>query len=171
MPGTGTASEEKEKFNLTSALPLIRDRPSFSRLLAGSTHVYPSLTRVIRTCLLKQQPILNTPLDMTTPNLDLSINRDENTLSGKCNHFIWIQEKSPPSKWLLNPEIKLKFKRYLGLVSSFLQEFLCKLNKSSSPCRAISMDIPESLSPPSQSSIASGRSSGLHPVSAQSYSM
>ena len=33
-----------------------------------------------------------------------------NTLSRRCNHFIWIQEEfSSPTEWLLNPEIKSKF--------------------------------------------------------------
>ena len=34
-----------------------------------------------------------------------------NTLTGRFNHFICIQEE-----WLLNPEIKAKYKRYLHLL-------------------------------------------------------
>ena len=43
-----------------------------------------------------------------------------------------------------------------------------RIYKSSLSCRTISTDISDPLSPPSLLSIASGRSSGLHPVSAQS---
>ena len=44
-------------------------------------------------------------------------------------------------------------------------------NKQSSSCRAVSTDIPDPLSPHPLSSIVFGRSSGLHPVSAQSCCM
>ena len=45
---------------------------------------------------------------------------------------------------------------------------LVYLDTNVSSCHAVSTDIPDPFSPPSLSSIASGRSSGLHPVSAQS---
>ena len=44
-------------------------------------------------------------------------------------------------------------------------------SSSSSSCRATGTDIPDSLSPLSLSFIASGRSSGVHPVSSYSYCM
>ena len=47
-------------------------------------------------------------------------------------HFVWGMQTfhldsgriSLPKEWLLNPEIKLKFKRYLGLISSFSNSFV-----------------------------------------------
>ena len=45
------------------------------------------------------------------------------------------------------------------------------MSSSSSSCRTISTDIPDPRSLPSLSSIASGRSSGLYPVSTQSCCM
>ena len=42
--------------------------------------------------------------------------------------FHWFKKEcSSPTEWLLNTEINLEFKWYLGLISSFLQEFVCSL--------------------------------------------
>ena len=44
-----------------------------------------------------------------------------NTLCGRRDHFYWFREEfSTPTEWLLNPEIKLKFKRYFGLFYFFV---------------------------------------------------
>ena len=71
-----------------------------------------------------------------------------------------------------NPETKFKIIKDLSCNSKNVVYIIecseCK-EISSPSCRTISTDIPGSLSPPLQSSIASGRSSRLDPVSAQSY--
>ena len=120
----------KEKFDLTSDLPLIWNGVSFPWLLAGSAHVRLSLILDVRPCLLAAAYIKNT------------IGHDHNE-SGLISHqrrlvyltpclgdvtlSIGFRKNFSPTEWLLNPEIKLKFKWYLRLFSSFLQEFLCSL--------------------------------------------
>ena len=50
-------------------------------------------------------------LSPTTKNTEFG---DINPKTGRRNHFIWIHEEfSSPTEWLLNPEIKLRLKRYL----------------------------------------------------------
>ena len=47
-----------------------------------------------------------------------------NSLSERRIHFHWIKEEfSSPTEWLLNPEIKLKLKRYLLSSSPFFPSF------------------------------------------------
>ena len=57
------------------------------------------------------------------------------------------------------------------MIPTLMSEILFSPLPKSSSCRAISTDIADPLSPHYLSSIASGRSSGLHPVSTQSCCM
>ena len=65
---------------------------------------------------------------MTTPNLDLSTTGEGiyfDTLPERHDTLHWIQEGfPPPTEWLLNPEIKLEFKSYLGLFFPFFRNIL-----------------------------------------------
>ena len=96
-----------------------------------------------------------------------------NTLFGRNECSLIVQEviysrQNKPSK------IKLKFKRYLSLFSSFLQSFFCNLHRQDHqhrhvvPLARISLTLSRHFS---LSFIASGRSSGLHPVSSHSCCM
>ena len=114
---------KRKRFAPTSALPLILDGPFFpSAVIKQLASTPKSLTW--RNTVFPQIAVLVTSNPrLKTPNREHIYLKTTNTFQ----HFVWKTQSfhldlgiiSSPSEWLLNPEIKSKYKRYLGLLSSF----------------------------------------------------
>ena len=98
---------------------------------ASSEHIAEKVYKAY-TMSAANDPVPRKPtVQKNTPILDLSTTEDDLYILihrlGDATISFRFRKNFTPSGWLLNPEIKVKSKRYLGLLLSFIQEFFCNL--------------------------------------------